>query len=85
MTPEQYYKAPPQNIFDEIKENAIKIWRGYDDTYGYATEKIGRIKDLKNVQDNAWFMVSMFDSHNRIKLLSMVSDETREMVIDALR
>lgn len=34
-----YYKTPPQEIFEDIKENAIKIWQTYDNTYGYQDEK----------------------------------------------
>ena len=83
MNQKDYYTAPPQKVFDEIKENSIKIWQGYDDTYGYATEKINRIKDLTNVSDNAWMMVAMFDSNNQAKLISMVSKKTGDMIIDA--
>jgi len=75
-----YYQAPPDEIFEDIKENALKIWRTYDDTYGYATEKIDRVKDLKNISGNAWFIVSMFDGVNQERLLSMVRNETAEMI-----
>ena len=84
MKQEDYYKAPPQDIFEDIKSNSIKIWQGYDDTYGYATEKINRIKDVENVRDNAWFIVAMFDGHNQSKLLSMVKPETATMILDAI-
>lgn len=76
MTIEEYYTAPKQQIFDDIKRNALFLWKTYDDRYGYATEKIGRIKDLENVSDNAWYMVAMFDPINQSKLLSMVEPAT---------
>jgi hypothetical protein len=82
MTPEQYYTAPPQKVFDEIKAGAMVIWNEYGEPY--RTEKLDRIKDIQNVQDNAWFMVAMFDHINRGKLLSMVSTETAEMIRDAM-
>lgn len=75
-----YYTAPRQDIFDEIKDNAIKIWQTYDNTYGYVDEKVGRIKDIQNVSDNAWFIVAMFDMDNQQKLLSMVKPETAEII-----
>ena len=28
------------SIFKELKQEAIKIWQTYDNTYGYADEKI---------------------------------------------
>jgi len=78
------YKAPKQSIFDDIKKNSIKIWQSYDDTYGYATEKIDQIKDIKNISDNAWYMVAMFDSNNQDKLISMVKPETAKMILQAI-
>ena len=75
-----YYTAPPQEIFEDIKENARKIWQSYDDTYGYASEKIART-DIENISDNAWYIVAMFDQTNQMKLLSMVKPETMKAII----
>ena len=72
-----YYKAPKQEIFEEIKSKAIKLWKTFDDTYGYATGKIDRIKDFKNIEDNAWTIVAMFDKNNQKRLLGMVNKETK--------
>lgn len=77
--PFDYYEAPSQEVFDDIKEKAMELWKIVDtnnDKYGYATEKINRIKDLENVQDNAWMMVAMFDQNNIVKLLDMVKNPT---------
>jgi hypothetical protein len=40
---ELFYVPPKQEVFDEVRENAIKIRLTYDDTHGYATEKIERL------------------------------------------
>lgn len=72
-----YYDAPSEKIFEEIKTEAIKIWRGYDDTYGYATEKIDSIKDIQNVKDNWGYMVGMFDQDNQVKLFLALSEQAR--------
>lgn len=77
-----YYEAPPQEVFDDIKANAEKIWRTYDDTHGYASEKIKRI-DINNIKDNAWYIVAMFDYDNQAKLLEMVKPETAKMIRQA--
>lgn len=83
MTPEQYYIAPPQKVFDEIKNAAMQIWSmNYDGDY--RKEKLQRILHITNCQDNAWYMVAMFDRDNQMKLLDMVSDETHDMIIDAM-
>lgn len=79
MTPQEYYTAPAQHVFDDIKSNAEKIWRSYDDTCGYASDKLKRI-EIENVGDNAWYIVGMFDQKNQNKLLSMVEPETAELI-----
>lgn len=82
-----YYEAPSEAIFENIKENAMKLWDIVDtdnDKYGYATEKKNRIKDIQNVQDNAWFIVAMFDSGNIRKLLKMLNEETQRKVEEVL-
>ncbi len=85
MSQELYYTAPSDKIFRDIKENAIKIWRSYDDTHGYATEKIDRIKDIPNSEDNYMYMVAMFDSTNQAKLLKMVDSETALRILEAMK
>jgi hypothetical protein len=80
-----YYEAPSQEVFDDIKASAIKLWKSYDNTYGYVDEKLGRIEDIQNIDDNAWYMVAMFDPVNQIKLLDLVKPETADMIEKALR
>ena len=75
--PKLYYIPPSEEIFNEVKAKCIEIWRGYDDTYGYATEKIDEIKDLQNIQDNVMFIVAQFDHINMEKLANLLSDEAR--------
>lgn len=78
-----YYTAPPPDIFDDLKRCAIALWSTYDDTYGYATGKIGQIKDLANVRDNWMHIVAMFDAQNRNKLYVLVQHETLGRIIVA--
>ena len=79
-----YYTPPSQEVFDDIKQASIKVWQTMDDTYGYATNKIKRIKDLENVQDNAWYMFAMFDIFNQAKLIDLVSPTTQEKIQEML-
>ena len=79
-----YYIAPPDEQFEELKDKAIEIWKEYDDTYGYATEKIESIKDMKNIKDNFMYMVAMFDIQNQMKLAQKLSLETRVAVKDRM-
>jgi ribosome maturation protein Sdo1 len=79
-----YYSPPPDRVFEDIRRAAITIWQEYDDQSGYATKKIEQVKILQNFQDNAWFMVAMFDPTNQRKLLARVSDETADMIKNAM-
>lgn len=80
-----YYTAPSDEIFSEVKAKAIQIWQGYDDTYGYASEKINRIKDIPNFKDNLMYMVAMFDESNQAKLAMRVGYEARKAIADRMK
>jgi hypothetical protein len=83
MTEFDYYQAPSQEVFEDIKKNAIEIWKTYDDEHKYATNKINRIKDLENVSGNAWYIVAMFDCINQVRLISKCKKETADLIIKA--
>lgn len=74
------YDAPSDEIFNEIKAKAIDIWLTYDDTYGYASEKINYLNSFGNVKDNWGTIVGMFDYSNQQILLSKVSDEAKQLI-----
>ena len=81
LSMEEYYTAPSDDIFEDIKEHAIELWQTYDNEFGYVDEKLDRIKDLKNISDNWAYMIAMFDSNNKYKLLlSLKLEESRELV-----
>lgn len=75
-----YYEAPSDEVFNEVKQAAIEIWNTYDDTYGYASEKIEQVNSITNFKDNWGYMVGMFDHDNQQKLLAKLSDEAIEKV-----
>lgn len=87
MTPEQWDTAPPQHIFDEIKEVALGIWVGVgsnrDSDVEYRNDKIGRVRAMKNAGSSAWAICQMFHCEYREKLIHMLSPEAAEMVRDA--
>jgi|ERR1039458_5482256 hypothetical protein len=74
-----YRTTPTQEIFDDIKGASIRIWQTYDDTYGYATEKIDRINSIENYSDNYMAIVGMFDNNNQSILCRIVKPETLEL------
>jgi len=75
-----YYIPPADGLFDELKAKSIEIWSGMGSEPSYSQEKIGRIKDIKNVGDNFMYMVAMFDRFNQAKLADKLSPEARKAV-----
>ena len=67
--------TPSQEIYNEIKSIATQIWSSYDDTYGYATEKISYINSIKNIEDNAMVFYRMFDNSNQETFRANASNE----------
>ncbi|MCK9578745.1 hypothetical protein M0R01_04645 [bacterium] len=80
MTTELYYTPPTEEIFNEVKQKAIEIWKTYEDGTPYSKEKIDRIKDIKNVQDNLMYIVAMFDISNQRLLSKIISPEARQAI-----
>lgn len=79
-----YYIAPTDIIFEEVKEAALEIWAGYSDEFGYRSEKLKRVKPIKNIDDNMMFIVAMFDPFNQKKLADKLSKEARKAVHDRI-
>ena len=67
-------------LFNELKEAAIEIWQGYDNTYGYVDEKTDRLSKLKNVKDNYNTIIGMFDINNQIKLYDKVGQDGKALI-----
>lgn len=79
-----YYTPPTDNIFNELKEKAIELWSTMGDEPSYSQEKIGRIKEIRNIRDNFMYVVAMFDINNQRKLAETLSEETRKEVRDRM-
>ena len=77
-----YYDPPTDEIFEEVKEKATQIWKTYSDEFGYQTEKINRIKNLKNVGDNVMYMIGMFHTNIQKALAENLSKEARKAIAD---
>ena len=72
---------PTQEIFEDIKQAAVEVWNNYDDTYGYRTEKLDRINEIKNYADNWYTFIGMFDANNQVKMmLNIKKPETKKFL-----
>lgn len=82
MDENYYYTAPSDEIFGEVKHEALKIWSSYEDPY--KSDKISRIENLQNVSDNLMYIVAMFDLTNQTKLAAHLSEEARTAIRERL-
>ena len=71
-----YYTAPSDESFEDMKQAAIEVWKTYSDEFGYASSKIDRIKDIKNIRANFMYIFAMFDMNNQRKVASKLSAKT---------
>ena len=73
-------ETPSQQVFNEMQEIALKIWNRYDNTYGYVSEKVDRVKGIDNFQDNAMVFYRMFDNNNQETFRANASNEVLEYI-----
>jgi len=76
----EYLASMKDEMFEDIKQNAIKIWNSYDDTHGYASGKIKRVNEIKNYKDNWITLIGMFDAFNKFRLYKKLKKETLEFL-----
>lgn len=74
------HKTPSEQIFNEIKEAATKVWNTKDNTYGYVTEKLERVNSITNYEDNVMICYRMFDASNQSLMRAELSDEAIEYI-----
>ena len=74
------YEAPTEEVFQEMKEAARKVWKTYDNEYGYVDEKLERVDNLTNIQDNAMVLYRMFDHINQSKMVAELSNASIEYI-----
>jgi hypothetical protein len=74
------HETPSEEIFNEIKQAAIKVWKTKDNTGGYVTEKIAYLNSFSNYADNAMTFYRLFDSTNRMIMLKLLSGEALEYI-----
>lgn len=69
-----YNKLKSLSLLWILKLKAISIWKWYDDTYWYATEKINEVNRIM-LHCDAYIIWNMFDIFNQKKLLEHLTDD----------
>lgn len=72
-------RQPSNEVFEDIKQSAVKVWNTYDNTYGYIDEKLERLETIVNYADNWYTFFGMMDSLNQLRLLSFLE---RQITLD---
>ena len=78
--PFEYYRAPSQEVFNDIKDMAITAWETLEEPKSYINGKINIIKDLENIGSNAWRIINMFHPTIRLYLYTISKKETKIMI-----
>ena len=63
-------ETPSQEVFEDMKQAAIKVWKTYDNQFGYVDEKLERVEGVSNFQDNAMVFYRMFDHINQSRMVN---------------
>ena len=72
-----YYTPPKDKSFDELRHICTRYWKCFDDSHGYATNKIHHINNLKNIGGNFIEMVKMIHPVARIVIAEQLSIDCR--------
>ena len=84
FNPKLYYVAPSDEQFEEVRKRAIELWSTMGDEPSYSKEKISRIENIGNIEDNFMYMVAMFDIQNQRKLAGVLSEATKKSIRDRM-
>ena len=82
-----FLNEPTDEVFDEIKLEAIKMWKTCKNTSNKKAmgDLIDEIKTMKNIDDNALYLVNLFGINDRKNLLLNLSKEASNFVLHRLR
>lgn len=73
-------ETPTQEVFEEMKLIANRLWNTYSNEFGYVDQKTSYINSLENIQDNAMVFFRMFDHINQTAFKSNASAATLEYI-----
>lgn len=80
-----YYKAPPEESFEDMKRACLSVWEQYKNSPGdYYKEKTARIPDMQNISDNFMYLFAMFDHINQRKVVQLLRKGTIEELRERL-
>ena len=73
MTQKLYYQAPSDEIFNDMKQAAITVWKEVAHHPSYLKEKLDRIDRMQNISDNFMTILAMFDSNNMQRVGNIIN------------
>jgi hypothetical protein len=72
--------TPTEDVFNKMIDIATTIWLQYDDEFGYVTEKLDIINNIRNYEDNIMAAYRMFHPFNRQKFRALASEDVIEYI-----
>ena len=72
-----WYNPPEHYILSDMYNCARDVWLTYDDTYGYASEKIAYLGHMKDNPRDWMLCWTMFDDNNQNKFASLLLPESK--------
>ena len=79
-----YYTAPTDEIFEDMKSGALKIWKQVAQDPRYLSEKTSRVEQIGNIGDNFMYILAMFDINNQRLLVNILREDTKDAVRERL-
>jgi hypothetical protein len=73
------------DIYNEIKTMAIRLWKTKDNEFGYVDEKLDVIKDLPNSGRNIAKIIKMFDHWHQEVIADRISIEAKRVISDCIK
>ena len=83
---ELYYTTPSDEVFNEVKEEVLKLFEIIDGMGSdYYKEKEEIITRIENVKDNMMYLISTLSENNLPKLAEALSKKAKTEVYNRLK
>ena len=79
-----YYTAPSDEVFEDLKQKSIEVWKSKNAHPSYENEKVGYIEKIHNIGDNFMTIFAMFDHNNQRKVGEIISQATKNALNERL-
>jgi len=77
----QHFETPSKLVFNDIKTKCIIYWKNhFSDEFGYVTQKLNKIEQIKNKEADVMFILNMFHLIIRNHIISTLLPESKNYI-----